>query len=218
VLNASEINENLMNQSVMVFSNATARAAALTSPVEGMLTWLEDVNRYENYNGTAWVELGSAPGMVHLNTTSFSAQSSIMINNVFSTTYDFYEVYMAAIGTGGATGVSIRLASSGTAATGNNYARQRMLVFSSTTYEASSATATSFSIGGIGSSNNGVNKLTLSNPANAQATGFLNLGGRIDNQQFQVGHHNLATAYDGINFFPDSGTITGTISIYGLRK
>jgi hypothetical protein len=60
VLNASEINENLMNQSVMVFSNSTARAAALTSPVEGMLTWLEDVNRYENYDGTAWVELGSS--------------------------------------------------------------------------------------------------------------------------------------------------------------
>lgn len=59
VLNASEINDNLMNQSVMVFSNSTARAAALTSPLEGMLTWLEDVNRYESYDGTAWVELGS---------------------------------------------------------------------------------------------------------------------------------------------------------------
>jgi hypothetical protein len=59
VLNASEINDNLMNQSVMVFSNSTARSAALTSPLEGMLTWLEDVNRYESYNGTAWVALGS---------------------------------------------------------------------------------------------------------------------------------------------------------------
>ena len=59
VLNASEINDNLMNQSVMVFSNSTARAAALTSPVEGMLTWLEDSNKYQNYNGSAWVDLGS---------------------------------------------------------------------------------------------------------------------------------------------------------------
>jgi hypothetical protein len=57
VLNASEINENLMRQSVMVFSNAAARTAAITSPVEGMLTWLEDVNRYESYSGTAWVQL-----------------------------------------------------------------------------------------------------------------------------------------------------------------
>jgi hypothetical protein len=57
VLQASEINDNLMNQSVMVFSNSTTRAAAITSPLEGMLTWLEDVNRYENYNGTSWVPL-----------------------------------------------------------------------------------------------------------------------------------------------------------------
>ena len=60
VLNASEINDNLMNQSVMVFSNSTARAAALTSPVEGMLTWLQDTNKYENYNGSAWVALGGS--------------------------------------------------------------------------------------------------------------------------------------------------------------
>jgi hypothetical protein len=60
VLNASEINDNLMNQSVMVFSNSTARAAALTSPLEGMLTWLQDTNKYENYNGSAWVALGGS--------------------------------------------------------------------------------------------------------------------------------------------------------------
>jgi hypothetical protein len=59
VLNASDINTNLMNQSVMVFSNSTARSAALTAPTEGMLTWLEDVNRYESYNGTSWVQLSS---------------------------------------------------------------------------------------------------------------------------------------------------------------
>jgi hypothetical protein len=61
VLNASEINDNLMNQAVMVFSNSAARTAAITSPVEGMMTWLEDVNRYESYNGTSWVNLIS-PG------------------------------------------------------------------------------------------------------------------------------------------------------------
>ena len=61
VLNASEINDNLMNQSVMVFSNSTARAAALTSPVEGMLTWLQDTNKYEYYSGAgAWTAFGGS--------------------------------------------------------------------------------------------------------------------------------------------------------------
>jgi hypothetical protein len=58
VLNASEINDNLMNQSVMVFSNSTARSAALTSPVEGMITYLEDTSAYESYDGTSWVGFG----------------------------------------------------------------------------------------------------------------------------------------------------------------
>jgi hypothetical protein len=49
-----------MDQSVMVFSSSATRAAALTAPVEGMLTWLQDVNRYEYRNGSgAWVTLGS---------------------------------------------------------------------------------------------------------------------------------------------------------------
>lgn len=59
VLPASDLNTYLMNQSVMVFSSSATRAAALTAPVEGMLTWLEDSNKYFNYNGTAWVPLGS---------------------------------------------------------------------------------------------------------------------------------------------------------------
>jgi hypothetical protein len=62
VLNASEINDNLMNQSVMVFSNAAARTAAITSPVEGMTTYLEDTNFIDTYNGTAWVQTISNNG------------------------------------------------------------------------------------------------------------------------------------------------------------
>lgn len=57
VLNASDINDNLMRQSVMVFANAAARTAALTVPLEGMLTWLQDINQYEFYDGTAWLDL-----------------------------------------------------------------------------------------------------------------------------------------------------------------
>ena len=45
----------------MVFSNSTARASAITSPNEGMLTWLEDVNKYQYYSGSAWVDLGDQP-------------------------------------------------------------------------------------------------------------------------------------------------------------
>jgi hypothetical protein len=61
VLNASDLNDYLMNQSVMVFSNSTVRAAALTSPTEGMLTWLEDINRFQYYSTSGWTDLTDEP-------------------------------------------------------------------------------------------------------------------------------------------------------------
>jgi hypothetical protein len=57
VLNASELNTYLMNQSVMVFASTTARDAALTAPTEGMLVWLEDSNKYVYYTGSTWSDL-----------------------------------------------------------------------------------------------------------------------------------------------------------------
>lgn len=60
-LTASELNTYLMNQSVMVFATASARSLALTSPTEGMVTFRSDDNKFEYYDGAAWVEItGSA--------------------------------------------------------------------------------------------------------------------------------------------------------------
>ena len=57
VLTAADVNEFLMNQSVMVFANSTARSAALTSPTEGMTTYLEDTNKVEVWTGAAWTDI-----------------------------------------------------------------------------------------------------------------------------------------------------------------
>jgi hypothetical protein len=55
-LQASELNENLMQQSIAVFSNAAARTSAITSPVEGQVTYLEDSNSYQYWNN-GWIGL-----------------------------------------------------------------------------------------------------------------------------------------------------------------
>jgi hypothetical protein len=56
-LQASEVNENLMQQSVATFSNAAARNAAIISPVEGQVTYLEDSGSYQYWDSSAWVGL-----------------------------------------------------------------------------------------------------------------------------------------------------------------
>jgi hypothetical protein len=56
-LPASDLNTYLMNQTVMTFASSTARASGIASPSEGMLTWLEDSNKYQYYTGSAWADL-----------------------------------------------------------------------------------------------------------------------------------------------------------------
>jgi hypothetical protein len=45
----------LVPRSVMRFASASARAATITSPVEGMVTWRQDANVLEVYDGASWV-------------------------------------------------------------------------------------------------------------------------------------------------------------------
>lgn len=54
-LPAADVNTYLMKQAVMVFADSTARAAAITSPSEGMVTYISDTDRLETYSGSAWV-------------------------------------------------------------------------------------------------------------------------------------------------------------------
>ena len=55
ILDASEVNDFLMKQSVMVFADAAARTTALPSPIEGMVTYLEDADELFLYDGANWV-------------------------------------------------------------------------------------------------------------------------------------------------------------------
>jgi hypothetical protein len=43
-----------MDQSVMTFASSGARGSAIASPTEGMITYLEDSNSLQLYNGTSW--------------------------------------------------------------------------------------------------------------------------------------------------------------------
>lgn len=56
-LPASDLNNFLMRQSVLVFASSGDRSSQLTDPVEGMLSWLQDSNKYQYYDGAAWQDL-----------------------------------------------------------------------------------------------------------------------------------------------------------------
>jgi hypothetical protein len=62
VLSAADTNGYLM-QGVLVFADATARTAAITSPQEGQTCYLKDTDVIQVYSGSAWVTKsgGSSP-------------------------------------------------------------------------------------------------------------------------------------------------------------
>lgn len=62
VLTAADANGYLASQVVMVFADSAARSAAITSPQEGMISYLKDTNATQYYSGSAWVSVsGSSP-------------------------------------------------------------------------------------------------------------------------------------------------------------
>jgi len=57
VITASNVQSYLQDQTVMVFPSSSVRSTAITVPTEGMLSWLEDGDKYQFYNGSAWEDL-----------------------------------------------------------------------------------------------------------------------------------------------------------------
>jgi hypothetical protein len=78
VLSAADTNGYLM-QGVLVFADAAARTAAITSPQEGQMSFLKDTNSTEYYSGSAWVAIGgSVPSSLE-----FTAGKNKIINGDF---------------------------------------------------------------------------------------------------------------------------------------
>jgi ATP-dependent protease HslVU (ClpYQ) peptidase subunit len=59
VLTAAQVNTYLQEQAVMRFASAAARTTALSGVLaEGMVSYLDDVNQVQVYNGSTWVAVG----------------------------------------------------------------------------------------------------------------------------------------------------------------
>lgn len=90
---AKSIANGIAQRSVMRFASASARGATLTAPVDGMATWLQDVNRLDLYNGSAWVT--PEPSLTST-TSGLSAASGFSLVDFYgfrqgrSTTIDIY--------------------------------------------------------------------------------------------------------------------------------
>jgi hypothetical protein len=97
-ITASWANANVRDQAVTPFATSSARSSAITSPVEGMVSYLSDSNVLQFYDGTNWAPI---PGQYIGETTITSADivqaagaNTVLISNTFTAVSGVrYEAY-----------------------------------------------------------------------------------------------------------------------------
>ena len=86
VLTASNVNTYLMQQAVQNFAGTAARSSAVTSPSEGMLSYLQDTDQLSYYDGSNWITApGARPLLIapeeRVNVSASTATGTVTINS-----------------------------------------------------------------------------------------------------------------------------------------
>jgi hypothetical protein len=162
---------------------------------------------------------GAAGALTLITSESFSAVSSVSVNGCFTSTYQNYRILISATSSADNQNAFRLRASGSDNSTANSYTFQDF-VADGNFVGGGRTTGTSANFARFGGDINYA-VLEFTQVAEAKATGFISLsqagvsGGLI--YQY-VGRHNQTVAYDGFTIFPPSGTITGTLRVYGYRN
>jgi hypothetical protein len=152
---------------------------------------------------------------------TFTAASSITIEDIFSSTYDNYLIVISAFrATGGQATVFGRFRVGGSDATGSDYVRQRLQA-SSTTVSSDRSTLSNFQIIPTNEGDWSGVHLYLYGPYLTQPTAMRTVnvfgisGGAINDA---ASTHSLSSSYTSLTFAPSAGSVTGTCTVYGLSQ
>jgi hypothetical protein len=170
--------------------------------------------------GLAWAAAAGGGDFVRITTQSFTTSTAVNIDNIFSSTYDNYFISLA-VSTATASALQMRFRTSGTTNTTSNYGN-------SWTYNGYGSGATGnlgsaagsdvFYVQDITSSSTAV-AMDLFSPFKTEKTSATYIGNQGNG--FAVtgaGQFNATTSFDGISLICFTGNMTGTVSIYGLKK
>lgn len=164
---------------------------------------------------TAFVQ--AAASIKRIATQSFSAVSSFSVNNCFTSTYDNYRIVVN--NTHSTEGpLLMRLRASGTDASTAYYSKLIYSRYDGTSVFGDAVRNNSDNLWvGAGALARGL-IIDINGPAIAAATFLEIVGGDNNAGSAGGGRHATATAYDGFTLYVTAGTITGTVSVYGLAK
>ena len=163
-----------------------------------------------------------AAGLIHINTTTFSAVSSVSINSAFSSDYTNYALRIGDLVTAGGANLHFNYRASGVDNT-DAYPRELFLTQNGTIVNSrndvaaagylTSAATDSFTYAvdaEIHSPYLSTPTTILSRSSGSDANGLM--------QNSVCTRHGVAASYDGITIYIASGSMTGSVSIYGYSK
>ena len=198
------------------------------APFEGQMIYETDTHRVLVWDNAAWVMIADTdtpPGLQLVASsafTSITAASPLNMIGVFVSEFTNYRIVFNTTSATANVGISIQLMNGSSPATGSDY-RFAAAGASSNGSSSNNGSATHARIettltakdGTIGTS------VDLYQPQKAIRTNFFgdwwyDDGGSIIYRRYG-GVHNLANAYDGFRIYPDVGTMTGNVRVYGLR-
>ena len=241
VLAAADVNNYLMQQSVMVFADATARDAALTAAsvtaAAGMTCYLSSTGNIYTYTGSNWVQVsGLAPIVPSVSPTvgsgsatvnadgsiDFSGVSYLQILGVFSASYRNYKILLDVTARSTNSTCSWQLVTSGGSVAATAYDRTVMYNNTATTAATSQALNTTTWLFDVASTALGRCDLTLMQPFDTAVTSAF---GQITNNTSAtslfvsqgVGYHATAASYTGFRITATAGNFTVRIRIYGYN-
>lgn len=171
-------------------------------------------------NGLALPSDTFVSGMVLLNptTTTFTTATSVVFNNVFTSTYENYKIVITSPWATSAT-IGLRLRASGTDNTTANSYKIAGVYTNMSSVAVWNQDTNIWSWGSNGSSPADVSAvIDLFGPATTNRTGMQAVVSSGGNQAiWGPGFHTATSAFDGMDLIAGSA-VSGTIRIYGLRN
>ena len=170
-------------------------------------------------SGTGTIAKTTDQGLVHINTTTFSAVSSVSLNTVFTSTYANYRIICHLTSASADTTLNVRLRVSAADNTTTNYAFGGYFQSYGAGLTTEGGTSqTLFQISGARNGANSFASFDMIAPELAQRTMYAGSGSDAANGRNYVGTFNATTVFDGFSLFPGTGNITGTIRVYGYKN
>ena len=169
-----------------------------------------------------WGSLLSSGDFDFITSASFTTQASVSIDNCFSAGYDHYLVMRNLLGSVATADLTIRLRVAGVDASAANYRGQYLTPDGASVSAAryTGYTAFQYIMARTELTSAGFSRTWISSPFGAVRTtgwGDSTYEAFANIRSFMaVEEHDLTTSYDGFSVIPASGTITGSIYVYGL--